>query len=189
MSRADSIKNITEKFEQIVEEKNTRIEQLEAQLRYYKRQIFQSKSERYENDFFQQELFNELEWLFDEKPPEDDQQSNTTDVKPHKRKTRKARALSPELPRVEVIHDIPETQKQCACGQAKDRIGEEVLEQLGVIPAKYYVIRHVRPKYACSCKQCSTPPVLAPAPKMALPKSQASSQLLAFLMTHYQKIL
>jgi transposase len=34
------------------------------------------------------------------------------------------------------------------------QIGEDVAEQLDVIPAKFFVRRHIRPKYAC--RHCET---------------------------------
>jgi transposase len=60
----------------------------------------------------------------------------------------KRRRLPDSLPRVEVLHDL--TSKHCPdCGQGLERIGEEVSEQLDIIPAKFFVRRHVRPKYCC----------------------------------------
>lgn len=41
----------------------------------------------------------------------------------------------------------------CACGQALERIGEEVSEQFDCVPAQFFVLRHIRGKYACAyCK-------------------------------------
>ena len=40
------------------------------------------------------------------------------------------------LPRVDVVHDISEEEKHCACGCELKRIGEEVSEKLDIIPAK-----------------------------------------------------
>jgi len=60
----------------------------------------------------------------------------------------KRRPLPASLPRVEVLHDLP--CKDCpTCGLGLERIGEEVSEQLDIIPAKFFVRRHVRPKYCC----------------------------------------
>jgi len=60
--------------------------------------------------------------------------------------------LTDQLPRIEVVHDLPEDQKVCACGTCLKRIGEEVSEKLDYVPAVMQVERHIRPKYACpSC--------------------------------------
>ena len=65
----------------------------------------------------------------------------------------KRRSLPDSLPRVEVLHDLE--LKDCPqCRQPLERIGEEVSEQLDIIPAKFFVRRHVRPKYCC--RHCET---------------------------------
>ena len=55
-------------------------------------------------------------------------------------------ALPANLPRVDHHYDIGAT--HCACGQAFKRIGEEVSEQLDCVPAQFFVLRHIRGKYA-----------------------------------------
>ena len=61
-----------------------------------------------------------------------------------------ARQRLPEwLPRVERVIDLPEEDKQCACGHEMVRIGEDCAERLDVIPPMLQVIHIVRPKYAC----------------------------------------
>ncbi len=58
-------------------------------------------------------------------------------------------ALPAGLPRIERHHEIEAT--HCACGQALQRIGEDVSEQLDCVPAQFFVLRHIRGKYACAC--------------------------------------
>jgi len=60
-------------------------------------------------------------------------------------------ALPANLPRVDRHHDLGAT--HCSCGQALKRIGEEVSEQLDCVPAQFFVLRHIRGKYACACCQ------------------------------------
>jgi len=101
----------------------------------------------------------------------------------HQRKKSGRKPLPEDLPQIEVLHDIPENQKHCECGAQLCRIGEETSEQLDYIPAKLQVIRHIRPKYTCkSCEgietKGSTIKIAAP-PKQILPKSIASTGLLA----------
>lgn len=108
-------------------------------------------------------------------------------VPAHTRKKAGRKPLPEELPRVEVIHDIPEDQKQCNCGSTLCRIGEEVSEQLNYIPAKLEVIRHIRPKYACkACEGLDTDGntvKIAPAPRQIIEKSIATPGLLAHIIT------
>jgi transposase len=94
------------------------------------------------------------------------------------------RPLSKDFPREQVVHDIPEAEKICACGAHLVRIGEEITEQLKYIPAQLSVIQHVRPKYAC--KPCQENVKIAEMPALLLPKSIATPELIAHtIVTKY----
>jgi transposase len=75
-------------------------------------------------------------------------------VRPDRRIQHSAcRPAQQSLPRIEVRHE-PES---CACGKCgKDMvmIREDVSEQLDVKPAEFFVIRNIRPQYAC--RACDT---------------------------------
>jgi transposase len=60
-------------------------------------------------------------------------------------------ALPASLPRIDHHHEI--VTHPCACGQPFTRIGQEVSEQLDCVPAQFFVLRHIRGKYACACCQ------------------------------------
>jgi transposase len=96
---------------------------------------------------------------------------------PKKRKNKGRRSLPANFPVEEVLHDISETDKQCACGHRRHRIGEEISEQLKYIPAQLIVVRHIRPKYAC--RACEEGITIAPMPLLLLPKSIATPELVA----------
>jgi transposase len=83
-------------------------------------------------------------------------------------------ALPASLPRIDRHHEIDET--HCACGQAFKRIGEEVSEQLDCVPAQFFVLRHIRGKYACAC--CQTIQA-APMPAQIIDKGIPAPGLLA----------
>ena len=83
-------------------------------------------------------------------------------------------ALPANLARIERHHEIKET--HCACGQAFKRIGEEVSEQLDCVPAQFFVLRHIRGKYACAC--CQTIQA-APMPAQMIDKGIAAPGLMA----------
>ena len=80
-------------------------------------------------------------------------------------------------PRVDVIHDLPDDQKKCACGCELKKIGEEVSEQFDLIPAQIYVKRHIRLKYAC--KTCQENVKIATVQNQAIPKTLAAPGLMA----------
>jgi transposase len=83
-------------------------------------------------------------------------------------------ALPASLPRVEQHHELQAT--HCECGQALKRIGEEVSEQLDCVPAQFFVLRHIRGKYACAC--CRTIQA-APMPAQMIDKGIPAPGLLA----------
>ena len=124
--------------------------------------------------------------LFDLPEPEHIEPPKVT-IASHDRKKPGRKPLPPELPRVEIVHDLPEEEKVCACGCQLSRIGEEVSEQLDIIPARIQVLRHIRPKYACrGCEgvEDDGPSVrIAPVVPQIIPRSIASPGLLAHVLT------
>ena len=59
--------------------------------------------------------------------------------------------LPDHLRRVEHHHEPADT--TCGCGEPMARVGEDVSERLDVIPAEFFVHRHIRGKWACRCCQ------------------------------------
>ncbi len=155
---------------------------LHEQLRLLRAQLYGGKSEKFIPPDGPQPLP-----LFDMPEPEEPDEEEQVYVPGHTRKKRGRKPLSDDLPRVEVVHDIDEKDKVCACGCELKRIGEEVSEQLDVIPAKVQVIRNIRPKYACpKCEgvEDEGPAVrIAPVPPQIIPKSIVSPGLLAHILT------
>lgn len=88
------------------------------------------------------------------------------------------RPLPKDLPRERVVHDLPEAEKRCpGCGEMRERISEEVSEQLELVPARLYVIEHVQPKYAC--KHCQANVAMASKPLQPIEKGLPGPGLLA----------
>ncbi len=134
--------------------------------------------------------------LFDEAEVEAEREALAAEEPPvvetvagHTRKARGYRKPLPEaLPRCEIVHELPEAERVCPHdGQVLVVIGEEVSEQLDIIPATIRVLRHIRRKYACACGQCLK---TAPLPLQPLPKTMASPGLLAHIVvSKYQDAL
>lgn len=160
--------------------RDERIELLEEENRWLKAQLFGRSSEKSTAE----EINPEQAWLFNEaealaRAAESAPQSIT--IPGHERGKGGRKKLSSALPRVDVIHDLPQDQKICAAdGTALERIGEEISEQLDFKPAQVRVIRNIRPKYACPCKSGVR---IAPVPLQLLPKSLATPALLAHITT------
>jgi transposase len=154
---------------------------LEEKIRVLKKAIFGSKSERRHLDdegSKQLHLFNEAEALAEPEVP------RKLVVPEHTRQKPKRKPLPPELPRVEIIEDVDDSEKIC-CGVEMTRIGEEVCEKLDYVPAKLQVIRIIRPKYACEiCEGLETEGStvkIAPPPAQIIPKGIASPGLVAHI--------
>nr|WP_205417475.1 IS66 family transposase [Trinickia diaoshuihuensis] len=73
----------------------------------------------------------------------------------------KTQRTAPEVPQRKPLPEhlprdtrtyLSESGERCAqSGAAMKQLGEDVSEQLEYVPASFRVIRHVRPKFACSC--------------------------------------
>jgi transposase len=162
-----------------------RIEFLEERVRLLQNELFRRSSEKrpVEDDPRQLHLFNEAEVTAREEAPAKEEIA----VPAHTRQKPKRKPLPDHLPRVEVVVDIAEEEKVCACGTPLSRIGEEVSEKLDIIPAKVQVIRTIRPKYACKgCEGVESEGgavrIAEPAPEM-IPKGMASAGTLAYVAT------
>ncbi|EMO21290.1 IS66 family element, transposase [Leptospira santarosai str. HAI134] len=159
------------------------------QIERLKIQLFGRKTEKWsqiEKD--QGILFNEIESSLREDSPEPEEESLFTPVKSHTRKKTGRKPFPDYFPRIEMLHDIADSEKICSCGHTLSRIGEEKSEKLDIIPAKVQVEVHVRPKYACKhCEGTSdeTFPVvrIAPVPNQIAEKSMLSSGFLAYTIT------
>ena len=99
------------------------------------------------------------------------------------------KAIDDSTPTKQIYHDIPEEEKVCACGCRLKKVGENSTKRLRIIPAKMYAIEDIYPKYACpNCEGSGDEdnPVFrqAPAAKYFIPKSIATNELLACVMTN-----
>jgi transposase len=161
--------------------RDLQIKLLTEQVRLLKAQKFSASSEQYSPDQLRL-LFNEAESLAAATASSNDASASIV-IPAHERKARGHRkALLAELPRVEIIHDLPESEKVCAHdGNALKVIGQDTSEQLDYVPAKLRVLKHVQLKYGCPC--CDQSIKTATKPAQLLPKSNASPSLLAHIVT------
>jgi len=156
----------------------SRIELLEEKLRLLQHAQYGRSSEK-KCDDATLSLFNEAELLVDEEQGHEDDTSIS--VKPHKRRRQSFKDNLKDKPRVEVVYDLDEADKQCEhCGETMIAIGRDESEQLALLPLVFYVINHARLSYACP-SQCGAK--TAPMPKQPLPGTHASPVLLAWLAT------
>jgi transposase len=146
------------------------IEQLQAQLAWLKRQQFGRSSEKIDRAIEQLEL--QLEDL------EESTSARVATIAPAAEKIRPARRPLPDhLLREEVVHE-----PACSCpdcGGAMRWLGEDSSELLEYVPASFRVVRHVRPKLACTrCDRI----VQSPAPSRPIARGLAGPGLLAHVL-------
>jgi len=177
-------------IEQIKREAAERIEALQqkhqAELAAALRRFYGPKSERF--DPLQLLLFGQR---LDAMPLDVPSIEEESDQKLTTRRVRHKHGrghLPDHLPRVRIEHDLADAEKPCpCCGEPRQRIGEEVSEQLEYLPASLKVLQHVRFKYACrrQCEASGDGPHIETAAKPPQPieKGLAGPGLLAYVIT------
>lgn len=126
-------------------------EKLRHMLSQLRRHVFGKRSEKLADDQMVFD-FEGIEVVQDKAPEEG---GRTGEAKQKKGKGHGRRIIPADLPEKPQEHDIPEEEKSCKeCGKELERIGEEVSKQLDYNPASFYVIKHIRKKYACKQKDC-----------------------------------
>ena len=149
-----------------------------------RQRMFGSSSEQMAS---QSRLFDEAEVLTQASAQAQDTVPQTpevsvaaSDVQSDKPARGKRVALTTGLPRVDVVHEVPEADRSCACGTLMVEIGEDISEPLDIVPMQVRVLRHIRKRYGCPTSEHS--PVTAALPVQPLPKSNASIDFLAMLL-------
>lgn len=124
-------------------------EYLRGQLEWFKRQMFGHKTEKLPPGWdaqvaLAQDMFGQI--------PSTAVPASSPE--PSERKSPKAghgrQALPADLPREDILMDVPESEKTCSCCQgARTCIGEDSREELHYVPGRFVVRVYRRPKYAC----------------------------------------
>jgi len=149
------------------------IERLRLIIEKLKRMMFGARSEKVSIQIEQLELrLEELETAQAAAEASVELPATTPKLKPSRK------PLPAHLPR-EVVTHLPERDCCPDCGEALRNFGDDVAEILEYIPANFKVIRHVRPKFACtSCERV----VEAPAPSRVIERGLAGPGLLAHVL-------
>jgi transposase len=137
--------------------RDAKLEKLQFELAQLKRWKFAAKSEA---------MSAEQRLLFEETLVEDQASLQTQldalqsalpelpGVKALPRAKPRRQALPEHLERLEHRHEPEDTTCPTPeCGQPMQRVGEDVSERLDIIPAKFFVHRHIYGKWACRCCQ------------------------------------
>ena len=177
------LKNIPKKYKQIYLELLNENKILKNELLLLKEQVKLFLHRKYSSNA--DEIYPGARLLFNEAEEDNsveklEEIDESQDVKPYKRKRPKRKPIPENIPRVDKIYELSEKDLKCSTDETKlIKIGEDISEQLDIIPAKIQVIRHIRFKYAC--KTCEENIKIAPMAPQPIPKSLASPGLLAHI--------
>ena len=150
-----------------LEAENSQLRELVAQLR---RELFGSKADKLTKEQEEQmkALDQDLQAQVQRPVPVSDQ------VLEHEaradRRRRQHRHPLPDHLETETVTIEPDEKVCPCCGKPLEKIGEEVSEEIDLIPAKLIRRRTVRPKYACRCGEAGVK--IAPLPPRLIPQSR-----------------
>jgi len=175
-------------LKEIIVDYNGQITILQEKLNYLIKTIYGQKSEKQKSNTIRTPNLLDFAGLSlpsqKEEPPV---VIEAVTVPEHKRKKRGRKPIPEDLPREDVVHDLDEHEKICACGTTLSPIGEEVSEKLDCTPAKIIVERHIRRKYACrGCEGIESEQGavrIAPMPAQLIPQGIVTPGLLAYIIT------
>ena len=171
LSKEDLLKVISSR-EQALVERDEKIDYLESQLAMYKRMQFGQKRERFLGDP------NQTMLPFEAAPAEVVQQQEEIKEKieyVRKRPNHKGRAKLPAHLPVEEVEIHPEGDlSQMVC------IGKEITEELECEPARFYIKRYIRYKYAARDQSAVA---IAELPERVIDKGIPGPSLLAMILT------
>jgi transposase len=145
-----------------------------------KRMLFGQRSEKLHDDPDQGVLFGRLTSDDGQEPEEVEEEEA-----PRRRRRTRHRGRRPQpdhLPRQ--THEIhpPDAERTCpCCGEDKVIFGQDVTEELDVVPAKFFVNRYVRYKYAC--RRCEGQVSQGELPPRPMDKGIPGPGFLAHLIT------
>lgn len=174
-------KNLKENYESTIENLRKQVKFLNEQITAMKIKQYSKKSES--SLSIQLNLFDEL---IDENTVEQDIPEEKETITYTRNKKAKGRNIdTTTLPREQVFHDLPETERKCdCCNDELVYIDSDKTEQLEYIPAQIKVIEHITPKYACrACEKIK----MAKKPEGPIAKSMASASLITeIIISKYQ---
>ena len=173
-----------DKLRLLLAEQEAKISAQSNEIAWLKEQLGLSNINRFgsssEKHPAQDDLFNEAETCESIEVTEEDSTTETIDG--YERKKSGRRPLPKDLPRERIVHDLTDEEKSCdCCGGELHLVGEEISEQLDIVPAKVKVLQHVKLKYGC--RGCEDGITTAMTPKQPIPGSIASPNTLAYVVT------
>jgi len=137
--------------------REAKIEKINFELARLKRWKFGAKSEAMNAEqrrLFEETLAEDEAGLREQLDRLRREAAEATNAKPKVARQPRRNPLPEHLRRVEHHHEPESTDcQEPGCGRPMARIGEEVTERLDIVPAEFFVHRHIYGKWACRCCQ------------------------------------
>jgi transposase len=178
----DRLRPLLERFRILTEAYDQKLREAQAEIAALQRELFGPKADRLTPD--QQDQLNQLlaDMEAESQQPAPDADSVLEEEETQKRSKRKRRTRHP-LPvemETETVTIEPDLAPCPCCGKMPGRIGEEVSEEIDLIPARLIRRRTVRPKYACPCGEAGV--AVAALPPRLIPQSKLGLGLAVFIV-------
>ncbi len=167
------MRRLLEISQELTCEYDLKLSEAQALIAELKRELFGPKADRLTSD--QQDKLEQLNRDMEDenrRPQPTSREVLVDDEDVGKGTDGKSRARHPLPVHLEVETKViePELGPCPCCGKMPTRIGEEVTEEIDLIPAKVIRRRIVRPKYACGCGEAGV--AIAPLPPRLIPASR-----------------
>ncbi len=177
----DRFRILTQEYDQKLREAEAQIAAAQAQIAELKRELFGPKADRLTPE--QQDQMNQL--LADMEAESQQAAPDSADVldeeDARKRSTRrKTRHPLPVDLETETVTIEPDLAPCPCCGKMPVRIGEEVSEEIDIVPARLIRRKTVRPRYACPCGEAGV--AVAVLPPRLIPQSRLGLGLAVFIV-------
>lgn len=174
LSEYEKLSAVNAQLQEKVVDYEQRLGEADRQIAFLKRQLFGSKAERlnaHQQEQMQQ-LTLDIELQALRPTPVVDQilGEDEPSVRRSRSMRRVLRHRLPEHIETEMVILEPEKSECPCCGKMPERIGEEVSEEIDLIPARMIRRRTVRPKYACRCGGAGV--AIAALPERLIPQSR-----------------
>ena len=178
------LRQLLEKLQVLTEEYDRKVAELEAQIAELNRELFGPKSDRLTPE--QQDQLSKLTQDLEaeaERPAAASDGILQDEEKEKKRSRSSRRRTRHPLPvhlETETLTIEPELTPCSCCGELPVCIGEEVTEEVDLVPAKIIRRRIVRRKYACRCGEAGV--AIAPLPPRLIPQSRLGLGLAVYIV-------
>jgi transposase len=185
-TESPELRQLVEKLQALTQEYDLKVAELEAQIAELQRELFGPKADRLTKEQQEQlsKLHQDLAAAAQRSAAASDgileDQEKEKKTKRSQGDRRRGRHPLPVHLETETITIEPELTPCSCCGKLPVRIGEEVTEEIDLVPAKIIRRRIVRPKYAYRCEEAGV--AIAPLPPRLIPQSRLGLGLAVYIV-------